>query len=160
VALYGLAAALVIQHLFIFWQRLVSQTLLEPVVAMRWLGALLLLLVLRSMRRRGVPMLRGRVAMSFWLAVLLLHIQVAPLPQAPQGDSTTAGGLPWAVSGGVGAAPLLFSLAVFSVFLALGQEAPIQGLSVSRAELLSGTYRRAADPRAFPHLLSRPPPLA
>lgn len=74
-ALLGLAAGatgwLVVFHLFLLWKRVADLSILEPVVAGRWLGTLLLLAFgLRIARRKGGD---WHQPAAFWLLVLLLH---------------------------------------------------------------------------------------
>lgn len=71
------AAYLVALHAELLWQRIASQTLLEPLVALRWLGAVGLVAGLAWMRRSGIPVWRGRRAVVFWMLVLLLHAGTA-----------------------------------------------------------------------------------
>ena len=66
-------ASLVLLHLSILWARITQGRLGEPVVALRWTAAAVLLLALLALRRRGVPLLWGRRALVFWLLVLVLH---------------------------------------------------------------------------------------
>ncbi len=76
------AASLVLLHVSILWARITQGRLGEPVIALRWGAALVLLVALLALRRRGVPILWGRRALVFWLLVLLLHAGTG-LPQDP-----------------------------------------------------------------------------
>lgn len=67
------AAYLVALHAELLWQRIASQTLFEPLVALKWAGAAALVAGLAWMWRAGIPILRGRRAVVFWMLVLLLH---------------------------------------------------------------------------------------
>ncbi len=71
----GLAAvaSLVVLHVSILWARITQGRLGEPLIALRWGAAFVLLLALLALRRRGVPLLWGRRALVFWLLVLVLH---------------------------------------------------------------------------------------
>ncbi len=66
-------ASLVLLHVSILWARITQGRLGEPVIALRWGAALVLLFALLALRRRGVPLLWGRRALVFWLLVLVLH---------------------------------------------------------------------------------------
>jgi hypothetical protein len=66
-------ASLVLLHVSILWARITQGRLAEPVVALRWVAAAVLLVALLALRRRGVPLLWGRRALVFWLLVLVLH---------------------------------------------------------------------------------------
>ena len=66
-------SALTIFHVSLFWDRLVGGDLLDPAVALRWAGAVLIVSALVILRRFGVPLLHGRRAFSVWLLVALLH---------------------------------------------------------------------------------------
>ncbi len=66
-------AALMLLHVWIFWDQLSSGRLLEAASALRWTSALALCAVLYTLRRRGVSLWWGRQAFSVWLLVALLH---------------------------------------------------------------------------------------
>ena len=74
----GVAAALVVFHGVLLWDRIASLTLLDPAVALRWAGTLLLLLGLARMWRTGVPLFSGRQARVVWTLVALLHASMVP----------------------------------------------------------------------------------
>lgn len=84
----GAAATLVGFHLVLFVERLRDQSILEPRVALQWLGALALLAFLGYLKNRGVSLVSGRSALAFWLLVLLLHV----VPHAPAPVPTTGSG--------------------------------------------------------------------
>src|SRR5512142_695866 len=75
VSALGLVAvvSLVLLHVSILWARVTQGRLAEPVIALRWGAAFVLLFALVALRRRGVPLLWGRRALVFWLLVLVLH---------------------------------------------------------------------------------------
>jgi hypothetical protein len=82
-------ASLVLLHVSILWARVTQGQLGEPLVAVRWGAAFVLLFALAALRRRGVPLLWGRRALVFWLLVLVLHAgmgvpQDARHPIAPE----------------------------------------------------------------------------
>jgi hypothetical protein len=87
VSALGLVAvvSLVILHVSILWARVTQGRLGEPVIALRWGAAFVLLLALPALRRRGVPLLWGRRALVFWLLVLVLHAGMGvPQDAAPR----------------------------------------------------------------------------
>lgn len=67
------AVFLVLFHSWLLWLRLSDFAILEPTIALRWLGALVLLVALLWLRRAPGSLLWGRKAVVFWLLVLLLH---------------------------------------------------------------------------------------
>jgi hypothetical protein len=74
-AMGGLAVGtLTVFHALLLAERLRDQSILEPAVALQWAGTVALLGFLVWLRRQGVPLLRGRAALAFWLLVLLLHL--------------------------------------------------------------------------------------
>jgi hypothetical protein len=73
-------AGLVLLHVSILWARITQGRLGEPAIALRWAAAVVLLLALAALRRRGVSLLWGRRALVFWMLVLLLHAGTS-LPQ-------------------------------------------------------------------------------
>ncbi len=76
----ALALGLVLLHLRLLWQRLSDQSVLEPVVAAKWLATVILLAALWRLRARGYRLLTGRPAGIIWLLALLLHIQAPVVP--------------------------------------------------------------------------------
>jgi len=85
--------ALLIFHVYLFWNRLVVGDLFDPAVSLRWLAAVGLLSALATLRRMGVPLAYGRKAFVTWLLVVLLHAsgRAAPVPatDAPPGLDTS-----------------------------------------------------------------------
>lgn len=71
------AAYLVALHAELLWQRIASQTLLEPLVALKWGAAAALVVALLRLQSAGVSLWRGRRAVVFWMLVLLLHAGAA-----------------------------------------------------------------------------------
>lgn len=65
--------ALVAFHALLFARRIGDATISDPVVALRWLGAAVLLITGWLHTRRGGSLVAGRGALAFWLAVFLLH---------------------------------------------------------------------------------------
>ncbi len=143
-------ASLVLLHVSILWARVTQGQLGEPIIAVRWAAALVLLLALVALRRRGVPLLWGRRALVFWLLVLVLHAgmgipQDARHPIAPEQ-------LLFVVPAAVGTASVLLVLLVTQ--LAAGELAgPAEALALAAAGGLP--VRRTGFRLA---LASRPPP--
>jgi hypothetical protein len=81
-------AALVGFHVALLWTHATIGRLGEPAVALRWSVALFVLAAFWLLRRRGVPLLRGRSALILWLLVIVLHAHAAwthvgvPVPAA------------------------------------------------------------------------------
>ncbi|HEX6211301.1 MAG TPA: hypothetical protein VF136_11025 [Methylomirabilota bacterium] len=67
------ALGLVVFHVWLFARQLLAGQLLDPDLALRWATGGLLVAALVWLRRRGVPLLYGRRALSVWLLVALLH---------------------------------------------------------------------------------------
>lgn len=65
---------LVAVHAMMLWHRVLSASLLEPLIALRWSATVVLLAVMVRFLRLGVPLFRGRRGVGFWLVVLLLHL--------------------------------------------------------------------------------------
>ncbi len=55
------------------WQRIVSFTLFEPWVALRWAAATLLFAAFVYLQRAGISVFWGHRALILWLLVLLCH---------------------------------------------------------------------------------------
>lgn len=90
-ALAVLVGLLVLFHVFLLWRRIVDASILSPRVLLNWLAALLLLVALAWMRRRGQSVVRSRGALIFWLLVLLLHAgpDLEPAPGLPPSGAET-----------------------------------------------------------------------
>lgn len=133
-------AALGLFHLRLLWSRLTDATMFEPVVAVKWFAAALLLASLWWMRARGHKLFGGRRAAILWLIAVLLHVQLPAPLASPLADGAESAG--WLL-----ALPVGVSLGV--------------GLAHGLARLLSGAFAAAAPPRATrgPRLLSRLRPL-
>ncbi len=152
VSALGLAAAasLVLLHVSILWARITQGRLGEPVIALRWGAAFVLLLVLLALRRRGVPLLWGRRALVFWLLVLVLHAGIG-VPQ-DTGARTAPEQLLFVVPAAVAPACLLLVLLVTQL-----AGAALAGPTVAVAFAAAGGIPAR---RRFFHLAlaSRPPP--
>jgi len=66
-------AALVGFHGWLFWVHITTGRLWEPVTAMRWVAAALIVAGFLSLRRAGWPLTSGRRALVLWLLVVMLH---------------------------------------------------------------------------------------
>lgn len=84
------SAALVLLHIWIFWDQLASGRLFEAGTVVRWAGGLALCAALEALRRRGVPLWHGRRAFAVWMLVALLHAWSAGA-QAPAADLAAGG---------------------------------------------------------------------
>ncbi len=96
----GLAAYLVYFHALLLWNRIATLKILETSVALRWGGAVVVLLGVFRLSRGGVPLFQGRKAVVFWLLVLLLHSSVwmpATSGFDPQLDPTVGAALLFAL---------------------------------------------------------------
>lgn len=141
-------AVLAAFHALLLWRRVADLSLLEPAVALRWAGAALLLAALPLARRLGIPLLRGRRAVVFWVVVVLLHVQLLPAPLA------TADGEPLLT--------LLPAVASVAAALALlGALAACAGRPAIPRPGRRRSWRAVAPPRPAalsPRQYSRPPP--
>lgn len=81
--------ALVLFHVLLLARRIGDASLSDPVVALRWLGALLLLASGILHRRSGGSLVAGRGALAFWVAVFLLHAFALAPGGAPVAASPT-----------------------------------------------------------------------
>lgn len=70
--LFG-ALGLVLFHGWLLVQRVGDGTVLDPVVAGKWLLTLLLLTGLFRLHRAGRSLVNGRLPLTIWVLVLLLH---------------------------------------------------------------------------------------
>lgn len=148
------AGTLVIFHALLFAERLRDLTILQPGVALQWIGTLFLLTFLAYLKRRHVSLLRGRSALAFWLLVLLLHLTPA-VPSSPvaveHADLLLALPTSWMSAGTLWLALALTALLV-GVSLSSGLQAPRPRHSRRGAPALAAGFRS--------RLFARPPPLA
>ena len=68
------AASLILLHAWIFWDQLANGRLVDPALALKWIGAGVLCAALLALRRAGVALLWGRKAFVVWVLVALLHV--------------------------------------------------------------------------------------
>jgi hypothetical protein len=87
-------ALLVLFHAWLFGAQLVDGQLSDAGLLARWAAAGLLLAALWALRRRGVPLVRGRRAIAIWLLAAVLHGPAAldhlNSPQLPVPDAIVA----------------------------------------------------------------------
>ena len=153
------ALALVIFHLVLFWDQIISGRLLDPAVAVRWGMSALLLVVFTAFRRAGVPLLWGRRALVVWVLVALLHCAAVP---AGDVEGITRGGAQAAevvVDLRIGGAAALLLAASLMLLFLLGARAMPGAARAMRVRwsAVSGAHA----PILSLHLASRaPPPVA
>lgn len=80
VAVAVAAGALMLAHALMLAARLRDASIVEPAIALRWMGAFGVALLAVEFRRRGLPLLRGRSGLVFAPLVLLLHVGASPDP--------------------------------------------------------------------------------
>lgn len=148
------AALLVIFHAGLLVERLRDQSILQPQIALQWLGSLILLGALAYLRYRRVPLLLGRTALAFWLLVLLLHLIPAvptSLVTADPLDLFQALPTTWLTMVGI--------LWITAALIALLLGAPRNESSIAkRRRRRNGAHALEAGVRSL--LSARPPPLA
>ena len=87
-------ALLVLFHAWLFGAQLVDGQLADAALLARWAAAGLLTAALWGLRRRGVPLFRGRRAVAIWLLAAVLHGPAAldhlNSPQFPVPDAIAA----------------------------------------------------------------------
>jgi hypothetical protein len=87
-------ALLVLFHAWLFGAQLVDGELADAGLLARWAAAGLLTAALWGLRRRGVPLFRGRRAIAIWLLAAVLHGPAAldhlNSPQVPVPDVIVA----------------------------------------------------------------------
>jgi hypothetical protein len=147
------AAGLTVFHARLLWDRLTAGEMLEPLVALRWTAAILLVVALVALRRAGVPLLHGRRALAVWVLVALLHWSAGPPLQdgsaAPEGSSAILLVLP---AGAVALAGLGLTLAILAARrAALPSVSCLCTVGPRGAARLSDGWRRGGLSRAPPH---------
>lgn len=144
----GLVAVLALLHSQLLWQRIASFTLFEPLVALRWGAAVLLLAGFVYLQRAGVSVIWGHKALVLWLLVLLCHAgAVAPVESH---QPLAEPGLLLAIS--------FWSFALWAI---LGMSDRLGNGNITFPRILSAGNLPALprDPRFLELLSPRPPPV-
>ncbi len=145
----ALVVALTLFHSQLLWQRIATLTLFEPLVALRWSAAALLLAGFVVLQRSGVSVIWGHKALILWLLVLLCHA----------GTMSPVGQQPLAEPG------LLLSLSLwgFALRAILGELDRLAGGGSPHLVRILPASRPPGlptDPRVLDPLSPRPPPTA
>jgi hypothetical protein len=147
------AAALALFHVWLFAGQALQGELSDPARLGRWLVAALLLAALVSLRRAGVPLLRGRKAIGIWLLAALLHgpavgerLDALGTPSIPEAVSALS-----VIGAAAGALGLLLVLWIARPPRRIGGAIR----RASRAHRIAGPLRLGTLPAFAP----RPPPL-
>lgn len=75
-------------HAWLFGDRLIAGTFLDPLVAVRWVVAATLGCGFLWLRRQGLSLVSGRRAVVLWLLVTLLHAHAAWTPAGAALDTS------------------------------------------------------------------------
>jgi len=132
-------------HAGLFAGRVADASIAEPGVGSRWAIAALIGALALDLRRRGLPLCRGRSGLVFWLLVLLLHAGTLPAPA-------------------VRAEPLLLALPAGALLaLAAGGLFASAGGAVRRpvrspVRIATEPFRRRTVPQLARRFAPRPPP--
>jgi len=70
-------AGLALYHVWLLGVHLLDGRAFAPATAVRWVLAVLVLVGLRALRRRGLPLFSGRRAVGLWLLVAIIHCSAA-----------------------------------------------------------------------------------
>ncbi len=143
----GLVAGLALFHSQLLWQRIASFTLFEPLVALRWSVAGLLVVGFVTLGRAGVSVIWGHKALILWLLVLLCHAgAVGPVGHQPPAEPGLL---------------LALSLWGFTLRAILGELDRLAGGGTPRLVRILSPGRPPGlprDPRFLELLSPRPPP--
>jgi hypothetical protein len=103
--------ALIAFHAWLLVWRLAEGQIAEPVVALRWILAGVLVTALGALRRAGIPILLSRRGTVVWILVALLHAHTGGGPVVQSADARSTAALlvvlPVAATGIVASALLL-----------------------------------------------------
>lgn len=145
----SLLIVLTMFHSQLLWKRITTLTLFEPLVALRWFTAALLLAGFVYLRRAGVSVIWGRKALILWLLVLLCHAgAMSPTDHLPLAEP----GLLFALS--------LWGFALRAILNELDRLTAERDRSFSWTLVVSRPPGLLADPRVLQLLSPRPPPAA
>jgi len=142
-------------HAALLGRRLADQSLLDPVIGLKWLISAALLGALPLARRAGIRLAEPRRAAALGVLVLLLHLALptAPVAALPVGEMPAP--LGWAL---LAITPAAFGLAAIAICLLARRPAPAAAPSGPWGRLPDGQRDPWRD-RAAVHLFSRPPPV-
>lgn len=73
-ALGAAAIALVLFHVWLFWDQWQIGRLSDPLLAAKWAGSAMLVLAFAACRRHSVALLRGRRGLVIWTLAAVLHV--------------------------------------------------------------------------------------
>ncbi len=144
----GAVSLLVAFHVWLLALRLVEGRLGEPIVALRWLAALLLITTLASLRRAGVPLVWGRKAFAFWVLVVVLHWTVTPAAERGVPVEELLLTLPGTV----------VTLAAFALLAVAGGRSVRPHARTAREERVGVLWLGPVANGFLPTLAARPPP--
>ncbi len=133
--------ALIVFHALLFARRIGDATISDPVIALRWLGAAVLVAAGHLHTRRGGSLVADRGALAFWLAAFLLHALALVPGAAPLVDTTTP----------VWAAALALALVAVSL-VARNERTRCRPVRTGHQQPASGVW--------IAPYLSRPPPIS
>jgi hypothetical protein len=74
IALGSAAIALVLFHVWLFWDQWQIGRLSDPLVAAKWAGSALMVVAFAACRRYRVALLRGRRGLVIWTLAAVLHV--------------------------------------------------------------------------------------
>lgn len=105
--------ALAAFHAWLLVWRLAEGQIAEPLVALRWILAGVLVMALAALRRAGIPLLLSRRGTIVWVLVALLHAHTSGGPVVHSADARSTAALlvvlPGAATGIVATALLLMA---------------------------------------------------
>lgn len=144
----GAVSFLVAFHAWLLALRLVEGQLGDPIVALRWLAALLLVAALASLRRAGVPLAWGRKGFAFWVLVVVLHWTATPAAERGVPVEELLLKLPGTV----------VTLAAFALLAVAGGRSVQPRHPPAREERVAAQWLGPATHGFLPALAARPPP--
>ncbi len=97
ILIVGAASVLTAFHGWLLWTRLAAGGAFDPITAVRWAGAALILVALVVLRRLGVSLVWSRQAAVVWLLVALLHVGASPAVPGSVAARGTDSGLLFAI---------------------------------------------------------------
>ena len=141
-------SVLVAFHVWLLGLRFVEGRLGEPIVALRWLAALLLVAGLASLRQAGVSLVWGRRAFAFWILVVVLHWAATPVAERGVPVEELLLKLPGTI----------VTLAAFALLAVAGGRAVRPHRRTPREERVGAQWLGPVSGVFLPALAARPPP--
>jgi hypothetical protein len=144
--------ALIVFHVWLFWNRWETGRLADPEIAARWAGSVLLIIALAALKGRRISLVRGRQALVVWTLVAFVHLG-AHNPAISYSFAPSSPGVLFVIPSVAGAALIVASTLLLA---ARSYPIPVRQLTIARRPVARQRCRPSPVPIS-PHGLRAPP---